>query len=72
MAARTGLPPADAEKRVTSIEAQARAAAETARRVTMMLSFWLVVAMLAGGLASSLAAWEGGAVRDGRLKYGLQ
>jgi hypothetical protein len=35
----------------------------------MMLSFWLVASMLAGALASSLAAWEGGAVRDGRLKY---
>ena len=70
VASRTGLSLPDAEKRVAAIEADARSAAETARRVGMMLSFWLVAAMLAGALASSLGAWEGGAVRDGRIKYG--
>jgi hypothetical protein len=70
VANRTGMALPDAEKRVAAIEADARRAAETARRVGMMPSFWLVAAMLAGALASSLAAWEGGAIRDGRLKYG--
>ena len=70
VAARTGIALSDAEKRVVAVEADARNAAETARRVAMMLSFWLVASMLAGALASSLGAWEGGAVRDGRLKYG--
>ena len=69
VAARTGIALSDAEKRVVAVEADARNAAETARRVAMMLSFWLVASMLAGALASSLGAWEGGAVRDGRLKY---
>ena len=69
VAVRTGIALPDAEKRVAAVEADARTAAETARRVAMMLSFWLVASMLAGALASSLAAWEGGAVRDGRLKY---
>ncbi len=69
VAARTGLSFPEAEKRVAAVEADARNAAETARHVAMMLSFWLVASMLAGALASSLAAWEGGAVRDGRLKY---
>jgi len=69
VAARTGLSLPDAEKRVAAVEADARAAAETARRVGMMLSFWLAASLLAGALAASLAAWEGGAIRDGRLKY---
>lgn len=69
VAARTGIALSDAEKRVAVVEPDARNAAETARRVAMRLSFWLVASMLAGALASSLGAWEGGAVRDGRLKY---
>ena len=69
VAARTGLSLPDAEKRVAVVEADARAAAETARRVGMMLSFWLAASLLAGALAASLAAWEGGAIRDGRMKY---
>lgn len=69
VAARTGLSLPDAEKRVAAVEADARAAAETARRVGMMLSFWLAASLLAGALAASLAAWEGGAIRDGRMKY---
>jgi hypothetical protein len=70
VSARTGLSMGDAEKRVDAVEADARQAAETARRVAMIISFWLVAAMFAGALAASLAAWEGGAVRDGRLRYG--
>ena len=69
VAARTGLALPDAEKRVADVEADARAAAEQARRVGMMLSFWLAASLLAGALAASLAAWEGGAIRDGRLRY---
>ena len=71
VSARTGLSMADAEKRVDAVEAAARQAAETARRVAMIISFWLVAAMFAGAFAASLAAWEGGAVRDGRLRYGV-
>jgi hypothetical protein len=61
----TGLSLPDAEKRVASVEADA----EQARRVGMMLSFWLAASLLAGALSASLAAWEGGAIRDGRLHY---
>ena len=64
VAARTGMSQAEAEQRVTAVETDARAAADTARRVSMMLAFWTVAAMLAGALASCLAAWEGGAIRD--------
>ena len=69
VAARTGLSLPEAEKRVAAVEADARAAAEQARRVGMMLSFWLAASLLAGALAASLAAWEGGAIRDGRLRH---
>jgi hypothetical protein len=69
VAARTGLALPDAEKRVADVEADARAAADQARRVGMMMSFWLAASLLAGALAASLAAWEGGAIRDGRMRY---
>jgi hypothetical protein len=68
IASRTGLPVADAAARATAVENDARAAADTARRIAMRLSFWTVAAMLLGALASSLAAWEGGAIRDGRFR----
>jgi hypothetical protein len=67
IASRTGMAPADADSRATKIESDARAAADTARRVAMRLAFWTVAAMLLGALSASLAAWEGGALRDGRL-----
>jgi hypothetical protein len=66
VAARTGLAPAEAQRRVTAVETDARAALEQARRIAMQLSFWLVAAMFLGALAAGLAATEGGAARDGR------
>jgi hypothetical protein len=66
VAARTGLTPEEAQRRVAAVEADARAAADNARRVAMRLSFWLVASMFLGALAASLAAIEGGAARDGR------
>ncbi len=66
VAARTGLPQADAERRVAAVEADARAALDQARRIAMQLAFWLVAAMFLGAFAAGLAATEGGAARDGR------
>ena len=66
VAARTGLSQADAERCVTTVEADARAAADKARRIGMHLSFWLVASMLLGAFAAALAATEGGEARDGR------
>jgi hypothetical protein len=65
VAARTGLSPADAEKRVNEAVMEAKAAADKARRGAAKLSFWLTAAMLFGAFAASLAAAEGGALRDG-------
>ena len=66
VAARTGLPQADAERRVAAVEADVRTALDNARRIAMQLSFWLVAAMFLGAFAAGLAATEGGAARDGR------
>lgn len=65
VAARTGLSQADAEKRVNDVVTEAKAAADDARRGAAHLSFWLTAAMLFGAFAASLAAAEGGALRDG-------
>ena len=65
VAARTGLTQANAEKRVSEVVAEAKAAADKARRGAAKLSFWLTAAMLFGAFAASLAAAEGGALRDG-------
>jgi hypothetical protein len=66
VSARTGLSPADAEKRATTVHDDLRAALDQARRISMHLSFWLVASMFLGALAAALAATEGGAQRDGR------
>jgi hypothetical protein len=66
VAARTGLAPAEAQRRVAAVEADARLALDQARRIAMQLSFWLVAAMFLGAFAAGLAATEGGAARDGR------
>jgi hypothetical protein len=64
VARRTGLSQADAEKRVNDTIAEAKKAADDARKVAAKLSLWLAASMLAGALAASLAATEGGLFRD--------
>jgi hypothetical protein len=65
VAARTGLSQADAEKRVNDVIAEAKVAADDTRKGAAKLSFWLTAAMLFGAFAASLAAVEGGSLRDG-------
>jgi hypothetical protein len=65
VATRTGLSQADAEKRVTEVTNQAKAATDAARKSAAKLSLWLTASMLAGAFAASLAATEGGKYRDG-------
>ena len=55
----------DAEKRVDSVVNEAKAAADKTRRNAGHLSFWLTAALLFGALSASLAAAEGGELRDG-------
>jgi hypothetical protein len=68
IAARTGLSPADADRRITETVNQAKAAADKARKAAASLSIWLTISMLAGAFAASLAAVEGGQLRDGTWK----
>jgi hypothetical protein len=65
VAARTGMSQADAEKRVNDVIFEAKTAADAARKGAAKLSFWLTAAMLFGAFAASLAAIEGGSLRDG-------
>ena len=65
VAARTGMSQADAEKRVNEVIVETKTAADTARKGAAKLSFWLTAAMLFGAFAASLAAVEGGSLRDG-------
>ena len=61
---------ADGSNAADGSSPQAQTSPETARRIAAMLSFWLVASMFAGALSASLAAWEGGGIRDGRYRYG--
>jgi hypothetical protein len=65
VAARTGLPQAEAEKRVNDVIVEAKAAADKARKAAVQLSLWLAASLLFGAFAASLAAVEGGLLRDG-------
>jgi hypothetical protein len=65
VANRTGLSQAEAEKRVDQVVADAKQAADRARRAGAQLSFWLTASLLLGAFAASLAAVEGGMLRDG-------
>ena len=55
----------DAERRVNEVVNQAKAAADAARRGAAKLAFWMTAALIFGAFASSLAAVEGGQLRDG-------
>jgi hypothetical protein len=65
VAARTGLSQAEAERRVDQVVTEAKAAADRARKAAAQLSFWLTASLLLGAFAASLAAIEGGQLRDG-------
>ena len=64
VAARTGLSQADADQRVNQVMTEAKIAADNARKSTAAFSLWLVASMLAGALSASLAAIEGGNLRN--------
>ncbi len=68
VSARTGLAGAEAEKRVSDTIAAAKADADKARKAAASLSIWLTISMFVGAFAASLAAIEGGQLRDGRWK----
>ncbi len=68
VAARTGLSQGDAEKRVDQVVTQAKSDIDAARKAAAQLAFWLTASLLIGAFCSSLAATEGGGLRDGTWK----
>jgi hypothetical protein len=64
VAVRTGLSQEDAGKRVSDVINQAKTALDDARSAAAKLSLWLTAALLIGAFCASLAATEGGYVRD--------
>ncbi len=64
VSARTGLSQADADKRVNDVLAQAKSDLDNARSAAAKLALWFCAALFAGALAASLAAIEGGQLRD--------
>jgi hypothetical protein len=65
VAAQTGLSPADAEKRVSEVIIETKRSLDTARRSAAQLSVWLTASLFLGAFAATLAAVEGGQLRDG-------
>jgi hypothetical protein len=66
VSARTGLPQAEAERRVSDVVTQAKKAADDARSATAKMALWLAASMLIGAVASMLGAVEGGFLRDSK------
>jgi hypothetical protein len=69
--ARTGVPQADAQKRVDDLiasvmdtETKAKAAADTARKAAAQSSIYLALSMVIGAFVASVAAALGGRLRD--------
>jgi len=65
VSARTGLSQADAEKRVDDVATQIKADLDKARKATMQMAIWLTLSLFIGAFSASLAATEGGGLRDG-------
>jgi hypothetical protein len=65
VAARTGLSQAEADKRVNEVVTQVKADLDAARKASAQLAFWLTASLLLGAFCASLAATEGGGLRDG-------
>jgi hypothetical protein len=72
VASRTGLSPADAEKRLSDVVTQAKMAVDNARKAAAHLALWLTVSLLIGAFSASLAATEGGGLRDGTWNSSLR
>lgn len=65
VSARTGLSQQDAEKWVNDVVIQVKADLDKARKAAMQLAIWLTLSLFIGAFSASLAATEGGGLRDG-------
>ncbi|MES2907530.1 MAG: hypothetical protein V4691_11010 [Pseudomonadota bacterium] len=61
---RTGLTPEQANERIDATYAEARQTAEEARKAAVRATLWLTAALLMGAFAASIAATQGGNLRD--------
>jgi hypothetical protein len=64
VAAKTGLPAADADKRVSDVFAEAQQAAEATRKAIAHALLWTFLALLIGAFCASFSATIGGRQRD--------
>ena len=64
VAVRTGLSQEDADKRVSDVINQAKTVLDDTRSAAAKLSLWLTASLVIGTFCASLAATEGGYVRD--------
>jgi hypothetical protein len=69
VAARAGISQSEAEQRVTASIDQAKIAVDKARKAAAQFALWLTASLLVGAFSASLAAIEGGGLRDGTWKY---
>ena len=65
VSARSGLNQADAEKRVNDVVNQVKADLDAARKAAMKTAIWVTLSLFIGAFSASLAATEGGGLRDG-------
>jgi hypothetical protein len=65
VSARTGLAQPEAEKRVTEVTNQVKSDLDKARKNAAQLALWLTASLIIGAFSASLAATEGGGLRDG-------
>jgi hypothetical protein len=66
---RAGISEAAAEQRVTAAIEQAKVVVDRARKAAAQLALWLTASLLVGAFSASLAAIEGGGLRDGTWRY---
>jgi hypothetical protein len=66
VAGRTGISQSEAEQRVNQTITQAKEAADKARAAAAKFSLWTAISLLAGAFTASLAAAEGGKLRNSR------
>jgi hypothetical protein len=69
VAARAGISQTEAQQRVNAAIEQAKTAVDKARKAAAQFALWLTASLLVGAFAASLAAIEGGGLRDGTWKY---
>jgi hypothetical protein len=65
VAARTGLSPADADKRVNDVITSVKTDLDQTRKAAEHLAIWLTLSLFIGAFSAALAATEGGGLRDG-------